>query len=752
MPDSDGYLPLPALKEKGFDIQFDPGKVELQFAPALEQRAAGKVSAGRPQSARAQSENLAAPATLAGYMNMRMGADYSSQPFHDEEGAASARIGFDGALRWSDVVFESAATFDMEDGFMRGASRLVHDRPDSALRFSAGDVAPLKSDRQGGSDLLGLSVEKSYRKLQPATNIRPTGSRSFRIERPSKVDVQVNGHVVQRMHLRPGDYDLSDLPLSAGANDISLVIEDDVGQKRTLDFTVFSGRSLLAPGISEWAVSAGVASRRGGKGAGPRNGYSDLDYDLAAPVVSSLYERGLTADLTGHAHLQADPDTVMGGGGAAFQTGIGFWGLDGALSQSGEHGLGYAAGIGYDLGNIEGEDGISRSFRLAADYRSQHFASVNMLDPYNDTMLDISAIYSQELPWNIAGSVSGAYSVGRGDHADRYGVDISLSRGFGPSLSAGLSAGYEQALGPVHDGGREDGFTAALRLSYRADDKSSIEAGQDFAAGRSQLSYRHQEGAGVGSWNAQIEVDRAAATGRADAEDYGVNGSLGYVANRAELSISQHTGLAGLDTEKLDQRTGVTAGTAIAFADGRVAVGRPVSNGFAILGAHDNLPDSDVIVGEGRAAGRSGTDFLGPALVSDMSPYSPARIPYDVDNLPLGYDLGAGVFDLQPAYKSGYKLTVGSEYTVTAHGSLVDSHGEPIALLTGTAEEEGGKGSHKVTVFTNRAGRFAAQGLRPGRWVVEMATEPATRFIIEVPKGAVGLVSLDTLKPVETAQ
>ena len=43
----------------------------------------------------------------------------------------------------------SAATFDLEDGLTRGSSRFVYDLPDSALRLSAGDITPLKSDLQG---------------------------------------------------------------------------------------------------------------------------------------------------------------------------------------------------------------------------------------------------------------------------------------------------------------------------------------------------------------------------------------------------------------------------------------------------------------------------------------------------------------------------------------------------------------------------------------------------------------------------
>jgi outer membrane usher protein len=752
--DSEGYLPLPVLREKGLDVSYDPGKVELQFTPGLEQRATGKLSAGRRRE-EVRSENIVKPASVAGYLNMRAGADYSSQPFLDAESTAGARIAFDGAARWSDVVFESAATFDMEEGFTRGGSRFVYDMPEAALRFSAGDVSPLKSDLQGGSELLGVSIEKSYRKLQPGANIRPTGSRSFRIERPSSVDVVVNGHVMQRLHLRAGDYNLDDLPLTAGANDISLVIVDDVGQKRTLDFTVFSGRSLLAPGVSEWALSAGVASHYGAdRLPGLYNAYGAQDYDFSTPVVSGVYERGLTPDITGNVHLQAAPDVAMGGVGVAMQTAFGFW--LGDLAASGADGaLGNAAGIGYELSNVQGEDGVVRSLRLTADYRSERFAAIGLTDRENEAMLDISAVYSQPLAWDVSASIGGTYAVGRGDTADRYGVELSLSRSFGGAVSAGLSAGYEQALGDIRAGEPEDGFTATLRLSYRVDDRSSIDAGHELSGGgRSHVAYRHNQGAGVGSWNAQIELDRSGAlagTGRADAGDYGVTGSLGYIANRAELAVSQYSGLAGLDTNRLDQRSSITAGTALAFADGRFAVGRPVANGFAIIDAHDRLSGSEVAIG-GAGDARQGTSGpLGPALVSDISPYAPARVAYDVDKLPVGYDLGAGAFDLYPAYRSGYRLTVGSDYTVTAYGTLVDESGEPVALLTGAAVEEGGDPTRRIAVFTNRTGRFGAQGLRPGRWLLDMDGEPGLRFLLEVPKGAVGLVKLETLQPVGRA-
>jgi outer membrane usher protein len=54
-------------------------------------------------------------------------------------------------------------------------------------------------------------------------------------------------------------------------------------------------------------------------------------------------------------------------------------------------------------------------------------------------------------------------------------------------------------------------------------------------------------------------------------------------------------------------------------------------------------------------------------------------------------------------------------------------------------------------VFTNAAGKFGAEGLAPGRWIIEMDTEGArTRFIVDVPEGATGVFKAGTLMPVGT--
>ena len=141
-------------------------------------------------------------------------------------------------------------------GFKRRRSRLVYDFADEEIRIQAGDADVYGTGYQSAPDVLGVTVEKSPRKLSPGENIRATGKSSFRIERPSDVEVLVNGAISQKLRLRAGNYNLSDLPLATGANEVQLIITDDTGERRTLAFTTFFDGNLLGEGKHEWSATA----------------------------------------------------------------------------------------------------------------------------------------------------------------------------------------------------------------------------------------------------------------------------------------------------------------------------------------------------------------------------------------------------------------------------------------------------------------------------------------------------------------
>ena len=215
---------------------------------------------------------MAAPAYVSAYVNMRATTSYVSQSSSGSTGLDVTTIDMDGAVRVGPVVFESEASFYagapagitqayyQDYVFYRHGSRFVYDLPDEAMRIRVGDITPDSTAFQTAPDLLGISVQKAYAELQPGKSIRPTGSHSFRVERPSEVDIIIDEVPFRHIRLFPGNYDLSEIPLRPGASNIKLVIVDDTGQRQTLEFRGFSGHELLAPGISEWSFNAGIKS------------------------------------------------------------------------------------------------------------------------------------------------------------------------------------------------------------------------------------------------------------------------------------------------------------------------------------------------------------------------------------------------------------------------------------------------------------------------------------------------------------
>jgi len=764
LKDDGGFVTLANLNAAGFRYSFDAGAMKLCFKPEIAQRPRGVVSLD-PRSA-AGHFSPSRPATVSGYVNIRAAADHVTTTFAAPTGFQAPRADLEAALRWQDVVLEAEATYDgahtdffgaatlanhTTHGFVRRSTRLVHDRPEDALRLQAGDIYPPVTSLQRGLDLLGVSIERTPRKLRPSQNIRPTGKRSFRLARPSTVKIELNGIVMRQLRLDPGEYDLDDLPLRGGANRIRLIISDDVGEQRTLNFTSHFDATLLAEDIAEWGLAAGVPAQFSGDG---------LSYIFERPLVSGFYRRGLSAELTGEAHIQAGPHAMMTGLSLYSASMIGFLAIETAASYHEHHGAGAALEIDWDVLRVGDSN---ESLQLSAELRSAHF-TVPALDDHLPTYwLNLSASYARSLPWDIYGQLSARYSAatesadGTPANGDLYGATLSFSRRLSSTAGLAFSLSYASdsldtltAFDP--DGAGEGELRAALQLTWRPDANThlaaTLEAGEPGASIAASRTWRD----GISSWRTSIETVYEENT-----DDLTIDGDLHYTGNRFTAGVT-HT--ASLDARAFargrqplsDQRTTFHFGTAIAFADGHMAIGPPIlgPGGFAIVAPHDSLTDKPIVIGS-HSRPRARSDMFGPALVSGLPAYRPSRLAYDVAELPLGYDIGSREFRLNAPYKGGYALTVGSANSVTAFGTLIGTDGEPVALVTGTARPVESD-TPLVNLFTNAAGRFGAQGLAPGRWRIEMATDPPQHFLLDVPAATVGLLRAGTLRPVDPAQ
>lgn len=779
LKESDGMTALKDVQAAGLGVTFDAGLMELVFEPTADQRPTGALSltGTNPKPAGPEAASVK-PAAVAGYLNLFAGADHR---WSDARGSAqtSGNLDVEAVVRVWDVVLEGMFGYDGKvdtfqcpaeavcdvrhrAGVKRQYSRAIYDLPGERLRFQLGDTAISNSGLQSTSDFLGLRIDHTPQTFAPGETSRPTGNSTLRIERPSDVEVRVNGFSMHQLKLRPGVYSLNDLPLQAGANNIELLITDDTGAQRTVQFTRFSSESLLAPGRMEWSAGAGVPSYL-------RD--NDRKYRMGEWIGSMFARYGITDGLTGEINAQADPDVRQAGLGLYMALPIGFLGLQGAVTHS-DSGFGYGAIASYELSNFEGLAhhlwrGGRDSFRLGAEYRSDDYRTVGafqsldsgiLLPTYNYSWR-FDASYSIPLTERISATLSGRYQIGNDDafkispltvSRDRYGVDLTLTAPLTEWMSGSLSAGWgnDSLLRDVTRPDRDDPeFRFGVRLSIRPDDRIKLGARYDSRSHEIGLEGQWSQQSGLDRWDASVGSYRNDDTG-------GVmgNATVGYVGNRFEARASHASGVRTSDSrlQPADNRSSVRAGAAIAFAGSKVAVGAPVrGNAFAIVHPHESIAGKDITVGS-REQPRAVTDWLGPALVGNLPAYAASNLALDVDDLPTGYSLGEGGFTTYAPHRAGYAVEVGSAYSISAYGTLLTAAGEPVALLSGMARSTEHPGK-EVAIFTNSAGKFGAEGLAPGRWTIEMAAEPPVRFQIEVPKSADGLFRAGTLKPAGAA-
>ena len=176
-------------------------------------------------------------------------------------------------------------------------------------------------------------------------------------------------------------------------------------------------------------------------------------------------------------------------------------------------------------------------------------------------------------------------------------------------------------------------------------------------------------------------------------------------------------------------------------------MGRPIYDAFAIVVPYKTLKGASVTVDPTPYGYQAETGSLGSAIEPNMASYNERTITVDAPTAPSGVDLGRGSFRVFPPYRAGYRLQVGSEYYVTAIGRMVGDDGQPLALISGKAVEMAHPDHEAITVFTNRDGRFGLSGLRPGKWRIDMLTDPQSSYLVEIPAETTGVIRLGDVRP-----
>lgn len=651
-----------------------------------------------------------------------------------------------GAVRFAGFVLEAdvqgredqfADTYNVE----RRYARLVYDEPEDFRRWTFGDLDPEVRGRQGFTELGGLGVNRQRRRFESFRNNVLSGSRQLILQESSVVRVSRNGVFVREFRLDPGQYDVSNLPLDAGGNDVQIDIEGESGRRDSVSYSAYLDSIDLEPGDYEYGAYFGLTS----------DGlFGEPDYSEGELAFTGYYRKAFENRPSVGAGLQASQEvqTLTGQsqlilpGGSRLQ-------FDGSFSNSEFAGQGYAFAIGYeyllDLG------GTADAVSFVADFISDDFATLGNRFGDNPTSWSFSGGYSRRFSTDWIGNLSASYRMSRDpSRDDAYTINASSTYRVTPEWSVQVGVEYSDfgiRTGPAGFGDAAFGATAALIWTPNFRDRGEAR----YNSARDSGSIRFQ----------RAGENRVDAFGYSVASTYddgagSISGQVDYSSNRFDATVSHIAFGRDLSNITEEQVTSVRVGSSIATTGGRVAIGRTIYDSFAIVYPHESLRGHDVIVGEslegGRYTSRSGA--FGPALSNLLTSYVNQSVRYDAIEAPRGYDIGDGILRVHPAYRSGYAIEVGSSAFVSALGRLVGNGAKPVALISGRMVPIDNPDAEPQLFFTNSVGRFALQSLEPGkRYRVELFTSPAQSFEFEVPADSDGLLDLHVVSvPVDVTE
>lgn len=709
------------LQPNGIALNYEPRTLELQLTIPAEKRASRQLSVSALD--RTKLGSFSQPAGASAYLNVRGTVDLvESGP---DTGFTDPLFFLNSAVRLGGIVAESDAIWSPGRtgvDFQRLGSRLVYDDMDHLIRFTAGDLQTQAHGFQATPEIAGVSLFRSYSILNPQQIIRPRGDRTFKLERPSTVEVVVNGQQVRRLQLGPGIYNLRDFPFAQGGNDVRLNVLDDTGRTEVLQFNIFLDQTQLAKGLSEFGLYAGVKAPLDANGPNYSNDW----------IASGFYRHGLNDAVTLGANFQADDRIQMVGAEAVFGTVIGSIGTHLGYSHTKNYGDGFAV-QGTFQRLIQHGNGQADSLNLFVEHRSRKFAPVTFYLANNQYVYELGGGYTHAFSSVFYGGLDGRFSKGRDAIPDLQSYRAFAGWRLTPLVNLSAEVRYNQ-----DSRGKE--YSGFLTMTININRSSSLRSEYDTRENRVRMSYQTLHGSGVGSYNVTADAERS---------DLGSNLAVNasYFANRAELGFSHYGNFAGDFADSTSQRSSFRIGTSIALADGAVSIGRPIYDSFAIVKPHKSLGKGTVLVEPTPFGYTASTGALGAATMPSLSSYSERTVTVDVANAPAGVDIGQGSFKVFPAYRSGYVLEVGSDYNITVMGTMLDRDGQPIPLIAGQATELAHPDRAPVTLFTNRQGRFGVTGLAPGQWRIEMLDQAKSVYLVTVPDDASGIIRLGEIAP-----
>ncbi|MFA6508112.1 MAG: hypothetical protein WCT14_18560, partial [Treponemataceae bacterium] len=619
--------------------------------------------------------------------------------------AVNGELGLDPSVRLFGFVAEGGIDigYSASPWVRLREALLSYDFPGFGARAALGIIDSRPVSFQGASDLVGFSFFREA-SLPGGKRIRPPLIDEILLDRNADIAVEINGIVTRRLRLPPGSYRLSDLPLSAGFNAVTVRILEDGKPQRLLELGLSFDGAILPVGEKEYAFSLGF-NRADMKspfsftsisvGVTPR---LELGFDIAA---------GLGGVLSGTSMLWASPVGSLGASGAVS---YGFTDITNPKA-------GYAGRLDWRLA-LPGYRYIPR-LGAGVEYRSKDFSPPQDAEAETKTeILRLSSQLSQTLPGGF-GSLGTFANAGFAAGALQ---DFSLSIGFffpvSVSVSITVSVGADWSI----DRGMES--RAVLSLTVIPEDRRTLQYRQDIVTGNQSFELHFPlddkerfslTAGGDGNYAdaAQARETRLSST---------------YLGDFAELTAS-----AAYSTDPplgvKAARFSFAASSAAAYAGGHFGVSRSLGDAFLILVPHKSLGQDTLVLRPDNGPAIVSEDGK-DRLVSALRAYKPFSATVDMPESPPDRGPRPQTVRIEPSYRSGTIVEIRAAPSSAFRGRLVDGKGRALHGRIGKVFRAEAESIQIGRTFTDDEGTFECYGVEKGEYIVAWADGGRNRVFV----------------------
>ncbi len=612
----------------------------------------------------------------------------------------------------------SLVNYNWDGQVLRGLTSFTIDQSSSVSQLIIGDIYPV-SDQFGSAPMIGGIAYRSNYALNPYLPRTPFWDFSTPVASPSTAEIYVNGQLVQKLQVQPGQFNLQNLLLPLQSSNSQIILKDNFGRTITYDHTIFVSNNYLRPGQSEFFYGLGFL----------RNNLNTENFSYGTFALLGTQRWGISDSTSIGYRFEATESLLSGGFSFTNDFSFGSLALGGAISNS-QGKFGHAEAVSFSTSSRIGSLGV------AAKLVSPEYANILLAPQSSRDSFEFNARGSIALGPRI--TLNATYS-----NADSYVLLLPSGLGVVNLNKGGTSTSYGLSLAIAVDQSTTMNISATRIISPISSPSNTIFLGINKSIGSdlsASVSFNSLDG--QLSSVAQVQKTLPTSTGfgynlqlQADAQKLGSFNSIQYQSPIGLYDLS-------LDRSGDQNTISLNISGGVLFIDNKVFLTKVLSSSFALI----EVPGvSGGVRGYSSNQLYGTTNNNGDLILPNLSPYYANPIAINASDIPLDYTIDKTQLLIAPPNRGGAVVRFNAKKFQAIRGSLkVDKQGK---MLTPTYGEFSVQvGSDSVVTTLGPDGQFYLENIGPGSYKAKIDfPEGICNFDLVVPTSKKPITKLGTL-------